>query len=101
MPDDPDGPSERPSERSHSFPEQRILVLHNSDFGESSDGDPTHEARADVVNQAHDVARALVSEVRGHSGSTPYVRWGNWPLIALALLLIPLAKRRPAAARTA
>ncbi len=64
MPDDPDGPSERPSERSHSFPEQRILVLHNSDFGESSDGDPTHEARADVVNQAHDVARALVTH--GH-----------------------------------
>jgi len=44
---------------------------------------------------------ALVSEVRGHSGSTPYVRWGNWPLIALALLLIPLAKRHPAAAQTA
>jgi apolipoprotein N-acyltransferase len=43
---------------------------------------------------------ALVGEVRGHSGSTPYVRWGNWPLIVLALLLIPLAKHRPAAART-
>lgn len=46
------------------YVEQRILVLHNADFGETSDGDPAFEARADVVNQAHDVARALVS--RGH-----------------------------------
>jgi len=64
MPDDPDGPSERPSQQSGRFPEQRILVLHNADFGEISDGDPTFESRADVVNQAHDVARALVTH--GH-----------------------------------
>ena len=34
---------------------------------------------------------ALRGEVRGYAGATPYVRWGSWPVIALALLLIPLA----------
>ncbi|MEF8708771.1 MAG: apolipoprotein N-acyltransferase [Candidatus Accumulibacter propinquus] len=37
---------------------------------------------------------ALVGEVRGHSGATPFVRWGNWPVIALALLLVLLARTR-------
>ncbi|MEF8698809.1 MAG: apolipoprotein N-acyltransferase [Candidatus Accumulibacter sp. UW20] len=44
---------------------------------------------------------ALVGEVQGHSGSTPYVRWGNGPLIALALLLMTLARRRPLTTRRA
>jgi apolipoprotein N-acyltransferase len=26
---------------------------------------------------------ALVGEVQGYSGATPYVRWGNWPVIAV------------------
>jgi apolipoprotein N-acyltransferase len=34
---------------------------------------------------------ALRGEVRGYAGATPYVRWGSWPVIALALLLISLA----------
>lgn len=33
---------------------------------------------------------ALVGEVRGHTGATPYVRWGHWPMIVGALLLIAL-----------
>ena len=37
---------------------------------------------------------ALVGEVRGYSGSTPYVRSGNWPIIGLALLLIVLTSGR-------
>jgi apolipoprotein N-acyltransferase len=31
---------------------------------------------------------ALRGEVRGHTGATPYVRWGNWPIVVLALLLV-------------
>ena len=42
---------------------------------------------------------ALVGEVRGHSGSTPYVRWGNGPVVAVALLLIALVSERKAASR--
>ncbi len=42
---------------------------------------------------------ALVGEVQGYSGATPYVRWGNWPVIGLALLLVLLVGRRRTAAR--
>ena len=37
---------------------------------------------------------ALHAEVRAYAGSTPYVRWGNWPVIAMSLLLIAFAARR-------
>ena len=34
---------------------------------------------------------SLSAEVRGHQGATPYVRLGNWPVLALvALSLLPL-----------
>jgi apolipoprotein N-acyltransferase len=31
---------------------------------------------------------ALTGEVQGYAGLTPYVRWGNWPVILFALLLV-------------
>jgi apolipoprotein N-acyltransferase len=38
---------------------------------------------------------ALVAEVQGYSGSTPYVRLGNWAALLLAfLLLLPAAIAR-------
>ena len=37
---------------------------------------------------------ALVDDVRGHTGATPYVRWGNWPVVVGALLLIAVLRRR-------
>jgi apolipoprotein N-acyltransferase len=38
---------------------------------------------------------ALVAEVQGYSGSTPYVRWGNWAALLLSfLLLLPAAIAR-------
>ncbi|SBT08911.1 Apolipoprotein N-acyltransferase [Candidatus Accumulibacter aalborgensis] len=37
---------------------------------------------------------ALVGEVRGYSGATPYVRWGNWPVMVLAALLIAFTSSR-------
>ena len=39
---------------------------------------------------------ALRGEVRAYAGSTPYVRWGNWPVIVIALLLIAFLSRRNA-----
>lgn len=39
---------------------------------------------------------ALRGEVQAYSGATPYVRWGNWPVIGLALLLIAFIGRRKA-----
>lgn len=37
---------------------------------------------------------ALVGEVQGYTGATPYVRWGNWPVIVVALLLVAWVSRR-------
>ena len=39
---------------------------------------------------------ALVGEVRGYTGATPYVRWGNWPMVIFALLLVAACARRRA-----
>ena len=39
---------------------------------------------------------ALVAEVRGRTGATPYVRLGNWPVISTCALLLALAWRRRA-----
>ncbi|MCP5268130.1 MAG: apolipoprotein N-acyltransferase [Zoogloeaceae bacterium] len=46
---------------------------------------------------------ALVAEVQGFAGSTPYVRWGNWAIIAAMLLLLAgvrLAQRRTGGAHS-
>ena len=37
---------------------------------------------------------ALQGEVSGHAGVTPYVRWGNWPVVCLALLLLAVTRHR-------
>jgi apolipoprotein N-acyltransferase len=34
---------------------------------------------------------ALLGSVQGYAGATPYVRWGNWPVIVFALLLVAVA----------
>ena len=36
-------------------------------------------------------AGALHAEVRGYQGLTPYARWGNWPAVTTALLVVALA----------
>jgi apolipoprotein N-acyltransferase len=44
---------------------------------------------------------AVTLAVRGYGGSTPYVRWGNYAALALALLLIAAAWLKRGAARSA
>jgi apolipoprotein N-acyltransferase len=48
--------------------------------------------RGEVVTSAPEFARAVVSYlVPGFQGSTPYVRWGNYAVLALAVTLIAVA----------
>ena len=55
-------------------------------------------AHGEVVSVLPPFTRAaLRGQVRAYTGSTPYVRWGDWPVIAGALLLIVLLWRRSAA----
>jgi len=37
---------------------------------------------------------ALVGEVQPYAGATPFVRWGNWPLVVLAAIFVGLAAGR-------
>ena len=39
---------------------------------------------------------ALRGDVQAYTGATPYVRWGNWPVIMLSLLLSAFFWRRKA-----
>ena len=45
------------------------------------------DGRVEAVLPAF-VAGALHAEVRGYQGLTPYARWGNWPAVGAALLVI-------------
>ncbi len=35
---------------------------------------------------------ALTARVQGHTGATPYILLGNWPVVLLALLALPIAR---------
>ncbi len=43
----------------------------------------------DVVREAqHFTTTALTGMAQGYTGTTPYVRWGNWPVISLLFLTL-------------
>ena len=53
------------------------------------------DQRGRVVKSAPQFTATVVDgSVQGFSGSTPYVWWGNWPFlgIAMAMLLLPLVR---------
>jgi len=41
-----------------------------------------------VAEAPHFTAIALTGQAQGYSGTTPYVRWGNWPAISLIFLVL-------------
>jgi apolipoprotein N-acyltransferase len=43
-----------------------------------------------VAEAPHFTTTALTGEAQGYTGTTPYVRWGNWPVISLILLAFGL-----------
>ena len=55
------------------------------------------DARGRVVQSAPEfVTTVIEAEAQGFAGSTPYVRWGNWPVLGLLalMLVMPWIRRR-------
>ncbi len=42
----------------------------------------------------HDVTTTLDTQAQGYTGSTPYIRWGNWPFIIFCFAAITFVIRR-------
>jgi len=49
-----------------------------------------------LAHAPHDVKITLDVQAQGYIGSTPYVRWGNWPFILLSLIGLVFVWRRKA-----
>jgi len=47
-----------------------------------------------IAHAPHFVQATLNGTAQGYAGSTPYVRWGNWPFVIFSLSLILLLWRR-------
>jgi apolipoprotein N-acyltransferase len=43
-----------------------------------------------VAEAPHFTTMALTGQAQGYTGTTPYVRWGNWPAVMLILLALGL-----------
>ncbi len=41
-----------------------------------------------IAEAPHFTTTALTGEAQGYTGATPYVRWGNWPVISLIFLAL-------------
>jgi apolipoprotein N-acyltransferase len=39
-------------------------------------------------------AETVSAAIEPRAGATPYVRWGNWPVVVLAALLLLIRRRR-------
>ena len=52
------------------------------------------DQRGRVLQSAPEFTVAVIEgSVQGFSGSTPYIRWGNWPFLAIAAaMLLPLLR---------
>ncbi len=49
-----------------------------------------------LAHAPHDVQTTLDVTAQGYTGSTPYVRWGNWPFVVFCFSVIAFVWRRKA-----
>ena len=63
------------------------MMLRATNTGATAIIDPAGEI---VAEAPHFTTTALTGEAQGYSGTTPYVRWGNWPAISLIVLALGL-----------
>ena len=61
------------------------MVLRATNTGATAIINPHGEV---VAEAPHFTATALTGEAQGYTGITPYVRWGNWPVISLIFLAL-------------
>jgi apolipoprotein N-acyltransferase len=47
-----------------------------------------------IAHAPHDVKTVLDIEAQGYTGSTPYVRWGNWPFIIFCFICLGILLRK-------
>ncbi len=47
-----------------------------------------------IAHAPHDVKMTLNIQAQGFAGSTPYVRWGNWPFIFISFITLGVLLRR-------
>lgn len=47
-----------------------------------------------VAELPHFTTSVLTSSVQGYTGTTPYIAWGNWPVISIIMLTIVALRRR-------
>jgi len=65
-------------------------LLRATNTGVTAAIDPHGEV---VAGAPQFLASILTLSVRGHGGATPYVRWGNYAVLALCLALLAIARR--------
>ena len=53
------------------------------------------DAKGHILAHApHFVQTTLDGTVQGYAGTTPYVRWGNWPFVLFSFVIVALLWRR-------
>jgi apolipoprotein N-acyltransferase len=67
------------------------MVLRATNTGATAIIDPQGYVLAHAL---HDTKTILTGQALGYQGSTPYVRWGNWPFIVFSLSTIAFLIRR-------
>ena len=67
------------------------MMLRATNTGATAIIDPKGHITA---HAPHFVQATLNGTAQGYAGSTPYVRWGNWPFVIFSLGLILLLWRR-------
>ena len=65
--------------------ETGLIMLRATNTGATASIDPQGYI---LAHAPHDVQTTLDVTAQGYTGSTPYVRWGNWPFIVFCFTAI-------------